>query len=57
MKLKKLWKAAKIGMAVAKTIATGTVAQTLKTAGVYVELGEKFAEELRKAKEDNKKQD
>lgn len=55
MKLRKLWKAARIGFAVAKTVATGKMAETLKRAGVYVELGERFAETLRDADRERKK--
>lgn len=57
MKLKKLFKAVKIGAAVAKTLATGTVAKTLRDVGVYIDLTENVVEQIKKAKDDVKKKD
>lgn len=57
MKLKNILKGIKIGAAVAKTIATGTVAKTLKDAGVYIDLTENVIEAIRKARGDVKKKD
>lgn len=55
MKLKNLWKGIKIGVAVGKTVATGTVAKSLKDVGIYIDLTEKVVAEIKQAAEDVKK--
>lgn len=57
MKLKKLFKAVRIGAAVARTLATGTLSKTLKDVGVYVDLTENVVDQIKKAKADTKKKE
>lgn len=50
-KLGKAKTAAKVGLLMGRVVFTGTVSKTLKDVGTYIELGEKFVEDLRKIKE------
>lgn len=57
MKLKRLWKAAKAGLEVAKIVARGKAADALRTAGAAVGLAERFVETMRDAKGPENKKD
>lgn len=57
MKLKKIFKAVKIGAAVAKTLATGTLAKSLRDVGVYIDLTENVVDQIKKAKKDSERKE